>query len=69
VRIRFWFIGYDDVEKHTSQEKNNLKVIFWGWKFSSVVESLPSKHKALGSFLSSGKKKDKIKSSSSKLIK
>ena len=28
----------------------------WGWGFSSVVESLPSKCKALGSVLSSGNK-------------
>jgi hypothetical protein len=26
------------------------------WGFSSVIEHLPSKHKALGSILSSGKK-------------
>jgi hypothetical protein len=32
---------------------------YWGWGFSSVVEHLPSKHKALGSVLSSGKKKKK----------
>jgi hypothetical protein len=30
-----------------------------GWGFSSVVERLPSKRKALGSVLSSGKKKEK----------
>jgi hypothetical protein len=29
-----------------------------GWGFSSVVERLPSKRKALGSVLSSGKKKN-----------
>jgi len=31
-----------------------------GWGFSSVVEHLPSKRKALGSVLSSGKKKRNI---------
>lgn len=31
-----------------------------GWGSSAVVEHLPSKRKALGSVLSSGKKKDKI---------
>jgi hypothetical protein len=52
------------------RKRITYKVLFWGWGFSKVVESLPSKHKALGSVLSSGKKKkDKIKSSSSKLIK
>jgi hypothetical protein len=30
-----------------------------GWGFSSVVERLPSKHKALDSVLSSGKRKKK----------
>ena len=34
------------------QEYKNL-----GWGFNSVVEHLPSKHKALGSVLSSGKKR------------
>jgi len=29
----------------------------WGWGFSSVVECLPRKHKALGLVLSSGRKK------------
>jgi len=33
-----------------------------GWGFSSVVECLPSKRKALGSVLSSGGKKKKIAS-------
>ena len=32
-----------------------------GWGFSSVVECLPSKRKALGSVLSSGRKKKKKK--------
>jgi len=31
----------------------------WGWGFSSVVERLPSKRKALGSALSSGGGKKK----------
>jgi hypothetical protein len=31
----------------------------WSWEFSSVVERLPSKHKALGLVLSSGKNKTK----------
>jgi hypothetical protein len=38
-----------------------LQLNFEGWGFSSVVERLPSKHKALGSVLSSGKKKEKKK--------
>ncbi|EDL99635.1 rCG37968 [Rattus norvegicus] len=33
----------------------------WGWGFSSVVERLPSKRKALGSVPSSEKKKKKKK--------
>jgi len=33
----------------------------YGWGFSSVVEPLPSKHKALGSVSSSEKKKKKEK--------
>ena len=33
--------------------------VLGGWGFSSVVERLPSKPKALGSVLSSGKKKKK----------
>jgi len=33
--------------------------IYWGWGFSSVVEHLPSKLKALGSVPSSGKKRKK----------
>ena len=36
-----------------------LRVESWGWGFSSVVERLPSKPKALGLVLSSGKKKKK----------
>jgi hypothetical protein len=35
------------------------KPAMWGWGFSSVVERLPSKCKALGSVLSSGKNKNK----------
>jgi len=35
--------------------------LFWGWGFSSVVERLPRKHKALGSVPSSEKKKPKKK--------
>jgi len=35
-----------------------------GWEFSSVVERLPSKLKALGSVPSSGKKKEKEKKES-----
>jgi hypothetical protein len=31
----------------------------WGWGFNSVLEHLPSKHKALGSVLSSEKKKNR----------
>jgi len=38
---------------------NNCK--HWGWGFSSVVENLPSKCKALGSVPSSEKKKKKQK--------
>jgi hypothetical protein len=38
---------------------SNQKV--WGWGFSSVVERLPSKCKALGSVLSSGKKEKERK--------
>jgi hypothetical protein len=34
--------------------------ILRGWEFSSVVERLPSKHKALGSVLSPGKRKKGI---------
>jgi hypothetical protein len=34
-----------------------MKIKKRGWGFSSVVERLPSKCKALGSVLSSGKKK------------
>jgi hypothetical protein len=33
---------------------------YGGWGFSSVVKCLPSKPKALGSVLSSGKRKKKI---------
>jgi len=33
----------------------------WGWAFSSVVERLPRKHKALGSVPSSEKKNQKNK--------
>jgi len=36
-----------------------LKQTKWGWGFSLMVEHLPSKRKALGSVLSSGKKKKK----------
>jgi hypothetical protein len=36
------------------------KRLYGGWGFSSVVERLPSKPKALGSVLSSGKKKKKV---------
>jgi len=41
-----------------------LKVAPWGWGFSSVVERLPSKRKALGSVPSSKKKKKEKKKSS-----
>jgi len=34
-----------------------VTIIIVGWGFSSVVECLPSKHKALGSVPSSGEKK------------
>jgi len=34
---------------------------FWGWGFSSVVERLPSKRKALGSVPGSEKKEKKKK--------
>jgi len=37
------------------------KTGYWGWGFSSVVEHLPSKHKAVGSVPSSEKKKEKKK--------
>jgi hypothetical protein len=36
-----------------------IKKLLGGWGFSSVVERLPSKPKALGSVLSSRKKKKK----------
>jgi hypothetical protein len=36
------------------------KRLYGGWGFSSVVERLPSKPKALGSVLSSGKKKKRL---------
>jgi len=38
-----------------------MKVRACSWGFSSVLEPLPSKHKALGSVLSSKKKKKKRK--------
>jgi hypothetical protein len=40
-----------------------------GWGFSSVVKCLPSKPKALGSVLSSGKKKKEKKKNKKKKIK
>jgi len=50
------------VEKQTKaktkqRNSNNRKNKMWGWGFSSVVEHLPSKRKALGLILSSEKKK------------
>ena len=36
------------------------KVYIWGWGFSSAVERLPSKHKALGSVLSSEEEEKKM---------
>jgi len=36
-------------------------MLIWGWEFSSVVERLPSKRKALGSVHSSGKKEKEKK--------
>jgi len=38
-----------------------LRFVWWGWGFSSVVEHLPRKHKALGSVPSSEKKNQKKK--------
>jgi len=38
-----------------------LKDVLWGWGFSSVVERLPRKRKALGSVPSSEKKNQKKK--------
>jgi len=38
-----------------------IKILVTGWGFSSVVERLPSKHKALGSVPSSEKRKEKKK--------
>jgi len=37
--------------------KEHFKTDCWGWGFSSAVERLPSKHKALGSVLSYRKTK------------
>jgi len=37
-----------------------MKAIIWGWGFSSVVERLPRKRKALGLVPSSEKKKRKL---------
>jgi len=44
-----------------TQRSPVLKKQMRGWGFSSVVERLPRKHKALGSVLSFGKKKKKKK--------
>jgi hypothetical protein len=38
------------------QELEPQELYNWGWGFSSVVERLPSKRKALGSVLSSGQR-------------
>jgi len=43
-----------------SEEECNKNREIRGWVFSSVVERLPSKHRALGSVPSSGKKKKGI---------
>jgi len=42
------------------------KAAAWGWGFSSVVERLPSKRKALGSVPSSEKKKKQTNKQTSK---
>jgi len=44
---------------HLKQGKGRSKRLNRGWGFSSVVECLPSRRKALGSVLSSEKKKKK----------
>jgi len=40
--------------------QKSYKKLMWGWGFSSVVERLPRKRKALGSVPSFGKKKKEI---------
>jgi len=49
------------VSSHDGAESVNKKDIRGGWGFSSVVERLPRKRKALGSVPSSEKKKKKKK--------
>jgi len=45
----------------TNDEMIGKKNYLWGWGFSSVVERLPKKRKALGSVPSSEKKEPKKK--------
>jgi len=54
--------GIKDVHYHTEHVfLCDKKIVFWGWGFSSVVERLPRKRKALGSVPSSEKKNQKKK--------
>jgi hypothetical protein len=48
-----------DIGSKCIHQKSRTAII--GWGFSSVVEHLPSKHKALGSVLSSEKKRKEKK--------
>jgi len=59
-------ISGDIIEKWTQPSRKHKIQKTWGWGFSSVVEHIPRKRKALGSVPSSEKKEPKKKKKNQK---